>query len=187
MATLPLLFDHLPADLAEVYDPERPWILLGGPLDEVLAALPSSRLAAPVPPEVHLSGDGIVIDAAVEAYTDQQAGLEPGESLFTRRKRVDRDIAVVFLVDMSGSTKGWINEIERESLVLLCEALEILGDRYAIYGFSGLTHRRCDLFRVKDLHEPYGEEVRSRISGIKPQDYTRMGVFIRHITTSNIH
>ena len=127
-------------------------------------------------------GDGIDIDAVVQAYTEQQAGFEPSESLFTRRNRVDRDIAVVFLVDMSGSTKGWINEIERESLVLLCEALEILGDRYAIYGFSGLTHRRCDLFRIKDLNEPYGEEVRSRISGIKPQDYTRMGVFIRHIT-----
>lgn len=43
------------------------------------------------------------------------------------------------MIDMSGSTKGWINDAERESLVLLCEALEKLGDRYAIYGFSGMT------------------------------------------------
>jgi nitric oxide reductase NorD protein len=27
---------------------------------------------------------------------------------------------------MSGSTRGWINKAERESLLLLCEALETL-------------------------------------------------------------
>jgi nitric oxide reductase NorD protein len=86
----------------------------------------------------------------------------------------------MFLVDMSGSTKGWINDAEREALVLLCEALEVLGDRYAIYGFSGMTRKRCELYRVKRFDEPYGTLVKRRIAGITPQDYTRMGVAIRH-------
>ena len=42
------------------------------------------------------------------------------------------------MVDMSGSTKGWINQAEREALILLAAALETLEDRFAIYGFSGL-------------------------------------------------
>ena len=88
----------------------------------------------------------------------------------------------MFMVDVSGSTKGWINDAERESLVLLCEALEILGDRYAIYGFSGMTRKRCELYRIKRFDDDYGADVRARISGIKPQDYTRMGVIIRHLT-----
>ena len=91
-------------------------------------------------------------------------------------------MAAMFLVDMSGSTKGWINDAEREALVLLCEALEVLGDRYAIYGFSGMTRKRCELYRVKAFDEAYDEQVKKRISGIKPQDYTRMGVTIRHLT-----
>jgi nitric oxide reductase NorD protein len=66
--------------------------------------------------------------------------------------------------------------------VLLCEALERLGDRYAIHGFSGYTHTRCDSYRVKDFAEPYDAKVQARISGIRPQDYTRMGVAIRHLT-----
>lgn len=127
-------------------------------------------------------GDGIDIDAVVESYADHHAGLEWSEHQFTERKRLDRDVAVMFLVDMSGSTKGWINELEREALVLLCESLETLGDRYAIYGFSGFTHKRCELLRIKRLDEPYNREVRARISGIKPCDYTRLGVFIRHLT-----
>jgi nitric oxide reductase NorD protein len=86
------------------------------------------------------------------------------------------------MIDMSGSTKGWINDAEREALVLLCEALEALGDRYAIYGFSGVTRKRCELFRIKRFDEPYTPDVRARISGIRPQEYTRMGFAIRHLT-----
>jgi nitric oxide reductase NorD protein len=83
---------------------------------------------------------------------------------------------------MSGSTKGWINDAEREALVMLCEALEALGDRYAIYGFSGMTRRNCQVFRIKRFEESYGDTVRSRIAGIEAQDYTRMGAAIRHLT-----
>jgi len=127
-------------------------------------------------------GDDPDIDALVEAYADHTQGLEMSERLFQRRKKLERNVAVLFMVDMSGSTKGWINDVQRESLVLLCESLELLGDRYAIYGFSGYTHMRCELFRVKAFDEPYDQVVHHRISGIRPQDYTRMGVTIRHLT-----
>jgi nitric oxide reductase NorD protein len=127
-------------------------------------------------------GDGIDLDAAVAGRADLAAGREFPERFFTRRHRTERSIGVMFLVDMSGSTKGWINDAEREALVLLCEALEVLGDRYAIYGFSGMTRKRCELYRVKRFDEPYGTLVKSRIAGITPQDYTRMGVAIRHAT-----
>ncbi len=126
-------------------------------------------------------GEDIDIDAVVEAYADMKTGAEMTDALFTKMHKTDRDIAVMFMVDMSGSTKGWVNDAERETLVLLCEALEILGDRYAIYGFSGMTRKRCELFRVKRFDEAYGDEVQARISGIRPQDYTRMGVAIRHL------
>ncbi|WP_295399993.1 VWA domain-containing protein [uncultured Thiocystis sp.] len=127
-------------------------------------------------------GDDLDIDALVEAHADRTQGLEMTDRLFLRRRKLDRHLAVLFMVDMSGSTKGWINDAQRESLVLLCEALERLGDRYAIHGFSGYTHTRCDSYRVKDFAEPYDAKVQARISGIRPQDYTRMGVAIRHLT-----
>ncbi len=128
------------------------------------------------------SGDNIDIDALITAYADMQTGVEMSDRLFTKKQKVERDLAVIFMVDVSGSTKGWINEAERESLILLCEALEILGDRYAIYGFSGMTRNRCEVYNIKDFHQPYDRDVRARISGLRPQDYTRMGVTIRHLT-----
>ncbi len=126
-------------------------------------------------------GDDIDIDALVEAYADVKRGMEMTNQLFTKMHKEERNVAVIFMVDMSGSTKGWINKAERESLILLAEVLEILQDRYAIYGFSGMTRKRCELFRIKSFDDEYNEETRARISNIQPQDYTRMGVFIRHV------
>jgi nitric oxide reductase NorD protein len=125
-------------------------------------------------------GDHIDLDATVEAFADIHAGLCPTENLFMRLDRQERNIAVLFLLDMSGSTKGWVNQAEKESLVLMCEALESLDDRYAIYGFSGMTRTRCDYFRIKGFDELYGEDIKMRIAGIQPKDYTRMGPPIRH-------
>jgi len=127
-------------------------------------------------------GDAIDFEALVEAYADRLSGLEIDDRLYTRVRRIDRSVAVLFMVDMSGSTDGWINRCERESLVLLCEALDKLGDRYAIYGFSGWTRKRCEIYPVKRFSDPCNDEVRARIAGMTARDYTRMGPVIRHLT-----
>ena len=126
-------------------------------------------------------GDDIDLDALVAQCAEARNGAEMDGRLFTQKRKAERDLAVAFMVDVSGSTKGWINDAERESLVLLCEALEILGDQYAIYGFSGMTRNRCEIYTIKTFAQPYDREVRARISGMRPQDYTRMGVTIRHL------
>jgi len=127
-------------------------------------------------------GDGVDIDAFVEAWADLHIGLEMSDRLFTRMQREERSIAVMFMVDMSGSTEGWINQMEREALVLLAESLQMVGDRYAIYGFTGQGRKRCELFQIKAFDEAYDAEVQARISGITAGDYTRMGAAIRHLT-----
>jgi nitric oxide reductase NorD protein len=127
-------------------------------------------------------GDEIDLDALVDAWVELSLGREMDHRLFVQTHKRERDVAVLFMVDVSGSTEGWVNRLEREALVLLCEALERLGDRYAIYGFSGFTHRRCELYPVKRFDEPYDEAVRGRIANLRPRDYTRMGAAIRHLT-----
>ncbi|VAW92173.1 Nitric oxide reductase activation protein NorD [hydrothermal vent metagenome] len=129
-----------------------------------------------------VNGDGIDIDALVEALADSLDGSEMSDRLYTRMHRTERNIAVVFMVDMSGSTKGWINDAERESLIMLSETLETLGDRYAIYGFSGIARKRCEIYKIKEFDEDYNNEIKARIAGIEPQDYTRMGFAIRHLS-----
>jgi len=127
-------------------------------------------------------GDDIDFDAVTDSLADSRAGLAPSEKLFIRLQRDERDIAAVFLVDMSSSTEGWVSKALKEALVLMCEALEVLGDRYAIYGFSGMRRLRSELYHIKHFDEPYAAEVKGRICAITPIDYTRMGPPIRHVT-----
>lgn len=127
-------------------------------------------------------GDDIDIEALTVALGDSRAGQSPSDRLFIRLLRDERDIATLFLVDMSSSTEGWVGNALKESLLILCEALEALGDQYAIYGFSGMRRSRNIVFHVKDFEETYNSEIRGRIAAIAPIDYTRMGTPIRHFT-----
>ena len=127
-------------------------------------------------------GEDIDIDAVVEAWADIFAQRSPSEHLFVRQMRRERNIAVLFLVDMSASTEGWINQSIKEALILLCQCMELLDDKYAICGFSGMRRTSCHFFRIKDFEQAYDEGVKSRIGGINPRDYTRMGPAIRHAT-----
>ena len=127
-------------------------------------------------------GDNVDLDAALEAFSDRAAGLYPSEKVFVRLSRNKRDIAAAFLIDLSGSTSGWINDMERTALLILSEAMQVLQDRFAIYGFSGRTRRRCELFRIKGFDEPYGDAVKRRVANLRALEYTRLGAPIRHLT-----
>lgn len=127
-------------------------------------------------------GEDIDLDAVVESLADSRAGLAGSDRLFVRLQRDRRDIAVLFLIDMSNSTQGWVGLTIKESLVLLCEALAVVGDRYGIYGFSGMRRLRSEFFHIKGLGEPYDDAVRQRIGSIAPREYTRMGPALRHAT-----
>ncbi|MBF0161658.1 MAG: nitric oxide reductase activation protein [Magnetococcales bacterium] len=128
-------------------------------------------------------GDELDMEALVQALVDTRIGLEMGERLYRRRQRYERDVATLLLVDMSGSTKGWIMRAIQESVVLLCKALQVLGDRHAVYGFSSRTRKHCEWYAIQSFEHPDDPAVEGRIAGILPMEYTRMGVFIRHATT----
>ncbi len=125
-------------------------------------------------------GDDIDLDALIESISDTAAGRSGSDKVFTRLQRDDRDIAVLFLIDMSSSTEGWVGEALKEALLLMGESLEQLGDRYAIAGFSGMRRSRSDFYHIKDFSEIYNEEIKGRIAAISPKEYTRMGPPLRH-------
>ncbi len=125
-------------------------------------------------------GDDLDLDAIVEARGDQRAGISPSSKLFVRLQRNERDIATIFLVDMSNSTEGWVGTVIKEALVLLCEVMDVAGDPYGILGFSGMRRSRCDLYRIKDIEEPYNQNIHQRINSILPREYTRIGPALRY-------
>jgi hypothetical protein len=133
------------------------------------------------------TGDALDIDALVQALTDMRSGAAMSENVYIRRDKRIRDVSVLFLVDLSGSTDEEVQgrrviDIQKEAMVLMAEALDALGDPYAIYGFSSEGRFRVDMFNVKDFDEPYDEKVQYRLGNLGPLGLTRMGTVVRHAT-----
>jgi nitric oxide reductase NorD protein len=127
-------------------------------------------------------GDEIDIDAWVSARSGKSKDTDDYQNLYIRNNTNSRDVAIMFAVDLSGSTAGWKNTMIRQSTWLLCKTLARLGDQYAVYGFSGSGRSNCQIYPVKSFSEGYTKTVKSRIFSMKPQQYTRMGVAIRHLS-----
>jgi nitric oxide reductase activation protein len=133
-------------------------------------------------------GDDLDTDGLVEYVVDRRARVSSTPRVHIKRDKRDRDVTTAFLVDMSSSTDRKIDgrkriiDIEKEALLLMCEALEAIRDEYAIYGFSGSGREDCEFYVVKELGERYDDRVKGRIGGIYARQKTRMGPAIRHAT-----
>ncbi len=135
-----------------------------------------------------LDGSDVDVAAYTLAHADLRAGHGGEDRLYETVRPVRRDIAVSLLVDVSGSTDGWLSDrrriidVEKEAVLLVCEALDALGDRYSVNAFSGEGPGSVAMHVVKRFDERYGEGVRLRIAGLEHDRYTRMGAALRHAT-----
>ena len=165
-----------------------------------------------------IDGEDLDLDAAIEATIERRGGMTPSEKVWWRRNKLERDVAVVFLLDMSASTAEAIDEgrptmddhdapddpveymmwlrtrregmvrrhykriidLEKESVALLIQAIENIGDTYGIYGFSGYGRENVEFYVIKDIEEAFQDRVKRRIDKITPMHATRMGPAIRH-------
>jgi nitric oxide reductase activation protein len=133
-------------------------------------------------------GDDLDTDGLVEYVVDRRARVTPSGRVYIKRDKTERDVTTAFVVDMSSSTDRKIDgrkriiDIEKESLLLMCEALEAIRDEYAIYGFSGSGREDCQFYVIKELGERYDDRVKGRIGGIYARQKTRMGPALRHAT-----
>ena len=131
-------------------------------------------------------GEDLDIDAVVRRASEQQAGFEGGDRIYVRREKKERDVAVAFLVDVSGSTGRLVEsgrrviDVEKEGLVLLCEALDAVGDQYALYAYSGQGRTSVDLLTIKNFDERLGATTAQRLGGLSPRQQNRDGAAIRH-------
>lgn len=127
-------------------------------------------------------GDEIDIDAWVEASSNKTKHVDDFQRLYIRNNKNSRSIAMMFAVDISGSTAGWKNKIIQQSTWLLSRTMSKLDDQNAIYAFSGTGRQQCDIYPVKRFNENYSNVIKKRISGLNAKQYTRMGAAIRHLS-----
>lgn len=132
-------------------------------------------------------GDEIDINAAISSFTDIRMGQHPDPRVMMRAVRKVRDISVLVLLDLSESTNNKVNgheysvlDLTRQATVLLADAINRVGDPFAIHGFCSDGRHDVQYYRFKDFDQPYDHVPKMRIAGMTGQLSTRMGAAIRH-------
>ncbi len=140
-----------------------------------------------------IDGDDIDLDAYIDSIANLRAGGDMAEGLYQSRRSSDRSIAITLLIDVSGSTDSWLStnrrviDVEREALLLVCIALEGMGEPYSVMAFSGEGPHAVTVRPIKGFDESYSHDVALRISSLQPEHYTRAGAAIRHATAGLMH
>jgi nitric oxide reductase NorD protein len=133
-----------------------------------------------------VQGDDIDIDAVVEARVEVMAGSAPDEAVYIESLRRRRDLAVLLLLDISGSaaepgaTGQTVHEQQRAVAAALTVALHDLGDRVALYAYHSQGRSAVHLLPVKRFDDDLDALVMRRLHGLVPGAYSRLGAAIRH-------
>ena len=131
-------------------------------------------------------GDDIDIDAAVEARVEAIAGSAPDEAVYLDSLRRRRDLAVLVLLDASGSAAEpgamgrTVHEQQRAAAAALTVALHEIGDRVALYAYHSRGRAAVQLVPVKRFDDALDTLVMRRLHGLVPGAYSRLGAAIRH-------
>ncbi len=137
-----------------------------------------------------LSGE-LDYDLWVKAATEIAAGITPSEKLYTKKFRNQRSVASMILSENSGSLRKFLDlenpglkliDIIKKSNIYFSEALDAMGDNFALATFSGETEKNVNFYLIKDFDHPYDSNTKNAIGSMKPLQQNRDGAGLRHAT-----
>jgi nitric oxide reductase NorD protein len=134
-----------------------------------------------------VEGNDLDLDACITATADLRAGRTPSPYVYQRPGRARRDLAVLWLLDLSHSTNHFVISagttilaLARDATVVVAEAIDTTGDSFAVHGFDSSGREDVGYYRFKDFEEPYAEAPRGRLAAMTGRRSTRMGTALRH-------
>jgi nitric oxide reductase activation protein len=131
------------------------------------------------------SGDGLDFSALVDFAVDRKVGVPNDGRVYEHRLRTRRDLALVVVLDASGSTgertgRGtMIWDEQRLATAALVRTLEEIGARVAAFGFNS-QGRHVRFLRVKDFDDRFDKAAIGRLNALQPAGLTRLGAAVRH-------
>ena len=172
------LADPAPLRAAAAADPA-----LRASIRRMVRASPAGR---PLRLRRQADGDGLDLDAAVDAMAALRAGKAPDPRLFTAARPRRRDLATMLLLDASASTAArlpdgrTVLDVQRTAVALLAEAMAARGDPFALRAFASDGREDVRLTRIKEFNESYDVSAVARLAGLRPSLSTRLGTALRH-------
>ena len=130
------------------------------------------------------NGDTLNIDALTDMISDIYSGHTPNEKIYDSKRKKQKDISILFLLDQSLSSGGYsagnkIIDVEKQIAILMGEVLNEYDIEFQIDGFSSKTRNHCNYNTVKSFDDSWNNS-KAYIASLQPSGYTRMGPALRH-------
>ncbi|MDT0602943.1 nitric oxide reductase activation protein NorD [Thalassotalea castellviae] len=133
-------------------------------------------------------GEELDLNAWLDFHVEKQISATQEKGLYQSFRGNNRDISTLLLADLSMSTDAYLDnenrviDVVKDSMMLFAEALNSVGDNFAMYGFSSVKRSHVRFSLLKNFNETYNDDIRGRVQAIRPGFYTRMGAAIRQAT-----
>lgn len=135
-----------------------------------------------------VDGHDLDLTAVVDFSVARLRGETADTRVYQARRKTARDLAVLVLLDASGSTadhragRGSVFDDERRVVADLVDVLEEFGDRVGAFAFNSRGPELVRFLRIKEFDGRFDDSALARLAGVKPSGYTRLGAAIRHST-----
>lgn len=133
-------------------------------------------------------GEELDLEAWLDFHIESKKSATEEKGLYKSFRGNNRDISTLLLADLSMSTDAHLDnesrviDVVKDSMLLFGEALDSVGDRFSMYGFSSVKRSNVRFTLLKNFNERYDDIIRGRVQSIRPGFYTRMGAAIRQAT-----
>jgi len=129
-------------------------------------------------------GEEFDIDALTDLYIDVQSGHTPSENIYLSKRKKEKDLSILILLDISLSTDGYaannrVIDVEKQVSILFGEILEEFNVDFSIDCFYSKTRNYATYLTLKGFDEEWNK-AKYKIGAVEPEGYTRIGTALRH-------
>lgn len=129
-------------------------------------------------------GDEFEIDALCDLYTEIYSGKSPDENIYLSRRKKEKDISILLLLDLSLSSDGYADgnrviDVEKQVSILFGEILNEYKIDFAVQGFYSKTRNYASYINLKGFDDKW-DKAKMNIGAVEPNGYTRIGAALRH-------
>jgi len=132
-------------------------------------------------------GEEFDLDALTDLYIDVHSGHTPSENIYLSKRKKEKDISILLLLDVSLSSDGYANnnrviDVEKQVSILFGEILHEFNVDFSIHAFFSKTRNYSTYLTLKGFDDEW-DRAKHKIGAVEPEGYTRIGAAIRHSGT----
>jgi nitric oxide reductase NorD protein len=129
-------------------------------------------------------GEDFDLDAITDLYVDIHSGHTPSEKIYLSKRKKDKDLSILILLDVSLSSDGYaggnkVIDVEKQVSIIFGEILNEFNVDFSIQSFYSKTRNYATYLTLKGFDDSW-DKAKHKIGAVEPSGYTRIGVALRH-------